>query len=35
MHTRQTDAPIDDVGPALEQHCNDVSRRPYTQSGKK
>ena len=29
--TRQTDAPIEDGGPALEQHCNDVSPRQYSQ----
>ena len=29
---RQTDAAIDDDGPALQQHCNNVSRRPYSQS---
>ena len=28
---RQTDAAIDDDGPALEQHCTNVSRRPYSQ----
>ena len=26
-----TDAANDDGGPALEQHCPDVSRRPYSQ----
>ena len=28
---RQTDAVIDDGGPALEQHCDNVSLRPYSQ----
>ena len=28
---RQGDAGIDDSGPALEQHCTNVSRRPYSQ----
>ena len=28
---RQTDAAIDYGGPALEQHCDNVSRRPYSQ----
>ena len=28
---RQTDAAIDVDGPALEQHCTNVSRRPYSQ----
>ena len=28
---RQADAGIDDGGPALEQHCTNISRRPYSQ----
>ena len=28
---RQTDANIDDGGPALAQHCTNVLRRPYSQ----
>ena len=32
LHETQTDAAIDEDGPALKQHCNNVSRRPYSQS---